>query len=125
MRRHAILGVLADQGSCTAVWLASTLGYPPLLSGLIERELKLLEENGHIDSSWSGDEPPRRRLYRLSGTKLPSWVYAFVSAVDQYEDEHPKQEDCLGRELTAMVPNDVRHHARRITVSRREESDDR
>lgn len=112
-RRYSIIGMLADKGPQNGTDLAQLLGY--LNQGSIIADLRWLENHSLINVTWSPGPAPRRRIYSLTemqGRRLPPWVYAFVLAVDRYEDEHPKQEDCLGHELTTMVPAEVRRYAR-------------
>ncbi|MFD7891268.1 hypothetical protein ACFV3O_23065 [Streptomyces albidoflavus] len=51
----------------------------------------------------------------MAAPDLPRWVWGLVLALQKYEDEHDKDDPCLGKALTA-VPPDVREQAAAATA---------
>ena len=52
---------------------------------------------------------------------LPTWVWDLLSAVEDFEETHPKADECLVSALEA-VPTSARHFAGGYRVGRRAEA---
>ncbi|MEV7840197.1 hypothetical protein AB0O77_23665 [Streptomyces albidoflavus] len=51
----------------------------------------------------------------MAAPDLPRWVWGLVLALQKYEEEHDKDDPCLGKALAA-VPPDVREQAAAVTA---------